>query len=102
MGDLEKANEWLASTCAAQTEGARVVLDPDGDTDTESGKACDCRASLAALLTAIRADERAKCEAAIVAWLRAEAERWGGGRDVAAVGLETAANVIERGEHWTT
>lgn len=50
----------------------------------------------------IRADERVKVEREVVAWLRAEAERWGGGRDVAAVGLETAANVIERGEHWTT
>lgn len=95
MDSVKKAEEWLASTCAAMQDGHRIDIDPMDDRDTDTGHACDCLESLAALLTSTRADERAKVEAEIMVHHRA----WGSGDK--GVVAEELADAIEHGEHRT-
>lgn len=93
MNSVEQAEEWLLSTCAAMQDGHRIDIDTEDDRDTETGQACDCRDSLAALLARVRADERARVEAEIMVHHRA----WGSGDK--GVVAEELADAIEHGEH---
>ena len=60
MTTRERAKAWMLERCPAEATGTRFGTDDveSGDTDTETGKPCDCLDALTTLIDAERADER--------------------------------------------
>jgi hypothetical protein len=58
MTNRERAKAWMLERCPSELQGTRFGTDDveSNDTDTESGKPCDCLDTLTVLLDGVRRD----------------------------------------------